>query len=513
MADLATALREFTGRLHVVLVHFPIALIAVAALLEFLRRRTSAVSSQARVVLGLGVLGAGAAAFSGWTLADVEPVGRAAEETLFLHRWSGVASLALAAVAWLLAWAVPLEGRASRLSGLYRLSLLLALLASSGAGHFGGELVHGEGYLFAPFMDEEEAPPSRSPGAGDAGAGDSGASDSNAQSGAVLGAQAADDPAAAAPDPPRVDYATQIQPIFAQTCYSCHGPRRVKGKLRLDGAEHVFDPARRDDWVIVPGDAAGSELLRRIALPADDLDIMPAQGDPLRPEEIALIARWIDEGAAWDDAAVAAPPSGAASGAPSAPGAGAAAASGAAASDGLPPGLVPPPTFSGPPLAQDLVAQQILAALAERGALVEPLGEGSEYLSISLAHLDPRADDGDLALLMGLGPRVVALDLSRSAVTDAGLAQLASFFVLQRLRLDRTTIGDGGLVHLSALPALSWLNLVGTRLTDAAAGTLAAMAPLRQVYLWGTLLSQDGVSALRAARPDLHVDAGDPSGG
>ena len=43
-------------------------------------------------------------------------------------------------------------------------------------------------------------------------------------------------------DPPRpvVDFATQIQPILESSCYSCHGPEKQKGKLRLDLKDKVI---------------------------------------------------------------------------------------------------------------------------------------------------------------------------------------------------------------------------------------------------------------------------------
>jgi mono/diheme cytochrome c family protein len=96
-----------------------------------------------------------------------------------------------------------------------------------------------------------------------------------------------------------VAYAS-VQTIFERSCYRCHGARKHKGDLRLhekaaamQGGEHGA--------VIVPGDAKKSKLYRSITLPRGHEDYMPAKGDPLSDDEIALIGRWIDEGAAWPD--------------------------------------------------------------------------------------------------------------------------------------------------------------------------------------------------------------------
>ena len=58
--------------------------------------------------------------------------------------------------------------------------------------------------------------------------------------------------------PPKVDFATQVQPIFRQYCVDCHGTKEQKNGFRLD---------RRSDAmrggtiaVIGPGNAAGSRL-------------------------------------------------------------------------------------------------------------------------------------------------------------------------------------------------------------------------------------------------------------
>src|SRR5688572_5244448 len=103
----------------------------------------------------------------------------------------------------------------------------------------------------------------------------------------------------------KVDFAKQIQPIFAARCYECHGEEEQEADLRLDRRSGVFH-AKEEDWVIKPGKADTSPLVQRIKLPPDDADVMPAEGDPLTPEQIALIERWIQEGATWPEEAAAA---------------------------------------------------------------------------------------------------------------------------------------------------------------------------------------------------------------
>src|SRR5687768_11938184 len=94
----------------------------------------------------------------------------------------------------------------------------------------------------------------------------------------VAGALFASAGTAAAQD--KVDFKKQIQPILAETCYSCHGPEKDKGELRLDSLE-AFQKGGESGPVVVAGDPAKSLLFTRTTLPADHDDIMPPKGDPL----------------------------------------------------------------------------------------------------------------------------------------------------------------------------------------------------------------------------------------
>lgn len=96
-----------------------------------------------------------------------------------------------------------------------------------------------------------------------------------------------------------VNFEQEIAPILAARCIKCHGPDKQKQGLRLDQRAAAFLGGDSGEPGIVPGDSARSELLRRVD-PADESDLMPPKGAPLTAAEIALIKRWIDEGAAWE---------------------------------------------------------------------------------------------------------------------------------------------------------------------------------------------------------------------
>ncbi len=97
-----------------------------------------------------------------------------------------------------------------------------------------------------------------------------------------------------------VDFFRDIKPILEANCYSCHQGAKVKGGLHLDTRAGALQGGRGDGPAIVPGDAKASPLFQRITS-TDREEAMPAKGERLRPAEIALIDRWIAEGAGWPE--------------------------------------------------------------------------------------------------------------------------------------------------------------------------------------------------------------------
>src|SRR5947207_10139788 len=93
----------------------------------------------------------------------------------------------------------------------------------------------------------------------------------------------------------KIDFARDVQPIFKSACYQCHGPDKQKGKLRLD-AKPLALHGGKSGKSIVPGHPDQSELFKRITS-NDDEQRMPQDREPLKPEQIAIIKAWIEQGA------------------------------------------------------------------------------------------------------------------------------------------------------------------------------------------------------------------------
>jgi YHS domain-containing protein len=281
-----------------------------------------------------------------------------------------------------------------------------------------------------------------------------------------------------------IDFATQVKPILDGRCVKCHGEKLPKADLRLDVyTEHLLGGT---DPILTAGSPDKSLLYTRVTLPPDDPDVMPASGDPLTPAEIAVIKAWIEQGASWPKAPAADPSK-------------------------RDPEAEWRALFDLPAADPDAAAaeERALAALRAAGGLATRVSQNSRAVDVNLSLLGQKVTDDTLALLAGLEDSLVWLNLSRTQVTDAGVAaHLPRFPRLLRINLASTRLTDAGLSALTSLPRLTSLNLYGTSITDAAVDSLSAMKGLRKVYVWQTSVTEPAAAGLREARPDLVVDTG-----
>jgi hypothetical protein len=104
--------------------------------------------------------------------------------------------------------------------------------------------------------------------------------------------------------PDEVEFNRHVQPILSDRCFSCHGPdaNARESQFRLDTEEGAFAVLKGEEGAhaIVAGDLSSSVLYRRISS-ADPAEVMPPpeSNRTLSDREVALIARWIEQGAAW----------------------------------------------------------------------------------------------------------------------------------------------------------------------------------------------------------------------
>lgn len=256
----------FLGRLHPLVVHFPVSLIVVALLLELIRLKTKTTEllHAIRILLVIGAGSAILAVIFGLLLVNTESYG---SDILPVHQWTGVATMILSVLT-----AYYGLKKAERMK---RVLLIITVILVTVAGHYGASLTHGEEYLTGvlPFGQPDQ--------------GDSETGKLFTVSGKLNSEQIQ-------------ELTLQVRTIFAHQCYKCHGPSKVKGELRLDKKAFIMKGGENGP-VIVPGNPGKSEIIRRVTLPRDHKDAMPEKGNGLAANEIALLELWIKQGAPWPD--------------------------------------------------------------------------------------------------------------------------------------------------------------------------------------------------------------------
>lgn len=429
----ADAVWQLVGRLHPVLLHLPIGLLVGLIAVEIVElSRGRPLDRSVRATLAWLLAGSAALAMvTGLVLANE---GGYDEDALARHRLLGIVFTVAAALLALLQ-------RRIRQRALYAAGLVVCGILVVPVGHIGAGMTHGEQFLIAPFLPVERA--------------------------------------TVAPPVTNDAFVRTVLPILDAKCVSCHGATRRKAKLSLDSAQAVLAGGQSGP-AIVPGDPAGSPLVRRIRLPLHDDDHMPPEGKPqLTDGEIADIERWIADGALHGDIA--------------------------AGSDRGPPPEAQAPAHIPPP-------QDAMTALAEAQVHAEVVDPALSLLWVD-ASSARQLDDAALAgLLAPLSEWIADLSVAGTHAGAATLTVAAAMPRLSRLDLSATGVTPDALASLRGAVALETLNVSRTSLDGRAIETLAAIVPLRRVHAWRSGLGQGDVSAALERRPDLLIDLGDELG-
>ena len=96
-----------------------------------------------------------------------------------------------------------------------------------------------------------------------------------------------------------VSFRRDVAPILVKQCQGCHGPEKSKAGYRLDSFDRLTKAGESKAPPVVAGQPDKSNLFHLISTDDED-DRMPQKADPLPAAHVALIRRWIDEGAKFD---------------------------------------------------------------------------------------------------------------------------------------------------------------------------------------------------------------------
>ena len=234
------------ARFHPLIVHIPIGILFFAFVLEVVKRwkKRTDMDFSIGMALLLGAASSVAAVVTGLMLADEGGYESAA---LNGHKWMGIALAGVSVLAFL--------NHTKKYLQTYQfpvLALVALLLVST--GHLGGNMTHGEDYLFRKPVD-----------------------------GTII--------------IPNLDEALVfdqiIKPILDTKCNSCHNPSKAKGELVMTTTAGLF-AGGKGGAIFDFDDHLNSSFLKRVALPLEEDKHMPPKGkSQLTKDEMALLQWWI----------------------------------------------------------------------------------------------------------------------------------------------------------------------------------------------------------------------------
>lgn len=449
------SIQEFFGHFHPLLVHLPIGILLTGILLQWLSHteKFKQVQLAVPVVLLCGMIAAFASCITGYLLSISDDYDKT---TVSWHQWMGIGVAVFSLLLFLKVskFSIPVNEK------ILAAGLMVLIFV---AGHLGGSLTHGSDYLTKPLAD-------------------------------VFGKDSVPDNIIK--PLPNVQeayvYRDVIKPIFQTRCYGCHGAKKQKGKLRLDDSLMLMKGGK-DGKVIEPGNAEGSELIKRLLLPVDNEDHMPPKEKPQPAEsQIALLKWWISQGADFDRKV----------------------------KDLHQPEQISPillalqkenvpekKTVDFPEEEVEKADGSVLEKMKQQGIVVLPVAQNSNWLMVDFV-TDQEISNEVLHWLPELKKQLIWLKLAGTNINDSDMAVIAQLGNLRWLNLQNTNITDKGLASVQTLLHLQYLNLVGTKVTLQGILQLRGLKSLHSLYLYQTHINRSEWPALQKAFPKTRIDSG-----
>lgn len=442
---------EFLGHLHPVFVHIPIGVLVLAYIVQYFFRTDQDKSKLIEFMLMVGVASSLVAAFFGWMLSLS---GGYDDDLLSLHKWLGI----FVCFSSLFLLIVKRIAKNKKTNIYYHGLFQVVILALTAAGHFGGELTHGEGYLFS---FEEKV--------------------SRGSSTNVLNKQKINDTSSMSV------YAGIVEPIFSQKCMQCHNEKKKKGDFQL----HNFDALMKggkSGKALLPGDLEHSELMVRLMLDKNDDKHMPPKGkSQLNKPEQDLLSWWVLHGTSQSIPIKQ-----------------------VSSNDTIRYFLSNVAKEGISKTKMDTIAPAdsvLLNDLKKINIAVVPIAAGSNFLEVNAINM-PTFGDNDAAKIGKIAPQIKWLVLSETQITDAALDNILGCENLEKINLKNTSVTNASILKINKLKKISYLNIVGTKINDAGLLQLIPGKEDIQIYCWNTAITERGIEQFRKKFPKAKVYLG-----
>ena len=450
----------FLGRFHPLIVHLPIGILIMAFILEFASQKTkkfkNILDPAISITLFWGCITSITAASAGWLISFQ---GGYDSETLYWHKWLGVSVIVISFISWLI------KGRKLKFKRLYTNIILgLVILLLLATGHLGGNLTHGEEYLFlySPQFIKKMVGMDENPN--------------------YINLELSN------PDSIKV-YKDLIEPILNSKCIECHNQNKNNGGLILTNYKDLIKGGESGKILDIEFPLK-SMLLTRVTLPKKNVKFMPPNGSPLTFAEIRIFEWWMKSGAYENSKFT---------------------------SENLHDKELKHMLFRDYKLdfslrsfyekvQVDSLSTSILNELKNNRFILEQMGEKSNMVSVDYEGNFISKIEFDKLLMAK--EQITWLDLSNCNLTDSISEVLPKLHNLTRLNLNSNPISDLSIAGLKKLKNLEVLNLYGTEVTDKSFEYIKQIPALKRLYLWKTPVTVRGLKELNAVLPNLKIISG-----
>ena len=446
-------LLDFLGSLHPLIVHLPIGIVLLTIAIDvFMRNKNNSVQRVITMGWFFSFFSGLLAAIFGWFLGDN---GYYLESQINIHKWSGIAFVSICFILWLLRYTN------FRFSKSFNRSVnLTSIILLMITGHFGGEMTHGQNYLFEnlPYTKKKISVTTLSE-----------SKRSNNDSLFV--------------------YEDLIHPVMEEKCIACHNQNLASGGLNMSSIESMIKGGNSGAG-IQNGNPFESLIFKRVSFPHDHPKFMPPTGVPLSYDQIATLEWWIDNGAKKQ----------------------------------MPVTLTrnDPKTlrFMELQYGLDLREKTYLETLTLSSPSQEELKsiEGEEYIwrflnpeqsFLDLKFTKKKIEISDLLKIQSIKNNITWLNLADCMLNDNHLSYISNFPNLTRLRIQKNPlVTNKGIEALQKLEHLTELNLYGTRVSNNTLITLGQMKSLKKLFVWNTRITGKEIADFKALHPEVEVIAG-----
>jgi len=448
---------SFFGRLHPLLVHLPIGFLILSILIEtysniFKNQINNRIISFSWF---LGFISSAFSALFGWLLAET---GLYIEENLYLHKLFGFILVGMCFLAWIIRLSFFKDFIPKNFKSFSNFVIIIILFIT---GHNGGNITHGENYLFE-YAPEE------------------------------IKTRFVEDKNLLAEISISLDsielYSNIIEPILINKCISCHNNEIKRGNLDLSSLP-LLTKGGNAGSPIDKMNPRNSLIFKRISLPVDNIKFMPPDGPIVSYDEINTILWWIKNSDKSNDVL-----------------------SSIEIPDEIKISLnkIYNIDFSDKQWFEKISVQELdeskLINIDKSVFQVKFISSNKKFVSVK--YLKNNLSEVEFDQLEAIKNHIAYLFIKDSNLSDKSLLNFLNLKNLVSLDIQKNSISDEGVKTLQKLENLEVLNLYGTKISKNSLEIIESFKNLKRVYVWDTKISKKDLESFNRDNSSIELVGG-----